>query len=176
LIDCEHGNISDNDMYLAIGAITSAGSSPIVRVAAGEPWLLKRALDAGAHGIMIPMCETKVCNLTSLENCSVPFAIPFITIMQEQAAAIVAAMKYPSKRWPQGIRGAGAMFAPANFNQDSRQYLETANNNVLVIVQIETRKALDNVDEIAATDGIGKLNYPRSFNIYFGHMHADYMR
>jgi 4-hydroxy-2-oxoheptanedioate aldolase len=60
LIDCEHGNISDNEMYLAIGAIASEGASPIVRVPAGEPWLLKRAMDAGAHAIMVPMCETKV--------------------------------------------------------------------------------------------------------------------
>ena len=47
-------------MYLAVGAIASAGSSPIVRVPGNEPWMLKRALDAGAHAIMIPMCETKV--------------------------------------------------------------------------------------------------------------------
>jgi len=48
-------------MYLAIGAIMAAGSSPIVRIPAGEAWMMKRALDAGAHGIMIPMCDTQVC-------------------------------------------------------------------------------------------------------------------
>lgn len=47
-------------MYLAIGAIFSGGSSPIVRIPADEHWMMKRALDAGAHGIMIPMCETAV--------------------------------------------------------------------------------------------------------------------
>lgn len=60
LIDCEHGNIDDTAMYHAVGAIATAGSSPIVRVAGCEPWLMKRALDSGAHGIMVPMCETKV--------------------------------------------------------------------------------------------------------------------
>jgi 2-keto-3-deoxy-L-rhamnonate aldolase RhmA len=60
LVDCEHGNIADNEMYLAVGAIAAAGASPIVRIPAGEAWMMKRALDAGAHGIMIPMCETKV--------------------------------------------------------------------------------------------------------------------
>lgn len=60
LVDCEHGNIDDSEMYLAVAAIASAGSSPIVRVAGSEPWMMKRALDAGAHAIMIPMCETKV--------------------------------------------------------------------------------------------------------------------
>lgn len=70
LIDCEHGNISDNEMYLAIGAIASEGSSPIVRVPASEPWMLKRAMDAGAHAIMIPMCETKVIETSSNQSMS----------------------------------------------------------------------------------------------------------
>lgn len=47
-------------MYHSVGAVASAGSSPIVRIAAAEPYLIKRALDSGAHGIMVPMCETKV--------------------------------------------------------------------------------------------------------------------
>ncbi len=60
LIDCEHGNITDNEMYLMIGAIVGAGVSPIVRIPGMEGWMLKRALDAGAHAVMIPMCDTKV--------------------------------------------------------------------------------------------------------------------
>lgn len=63
-------------MYLAAGAISSVGCSPIIRVPAGEAWLIKRALDAGAHGIMVPMCETKV---HSLPNIFV-YAISFSTI------------------------------------------------------------------------------------------------
>ncbi|KAH8599912.1 Pyruvate/Phosphoenolpyruvate kinase-like domain-containing protein [Bisporella sp. PMI_857] len=134
LVDCEHGNISDNEMYLAVGAIASAGASPIVRVPANEAWMIKRALDAGAHGIMIPMCETK-----------------------EQAVAIVNAMKYPSAQWPKGFRGAGAMFAPALFEQNGRDYLTNSNDNILVIVQIETRLGVENVEDIAKTDGIDAL-------------------
>lgn len=60
LIDCEHGNIDDHNMYLQVGAISSSGASPIVRIPASEPWMIKRVLDAGAHGVMVPMCETKV--------------------------------------------------------------------------------------------------------------------
>ncbi|KAK7447993.1 hypothetical protein CaCOL14_007374 [Colletotrichum acutatum] len=75
----------------------------------------------------------------------------------EQAESIVRACKYPSSRWPQGIRGAGAMFAPASFNQTGREYLLTANDNVMVCVQIESRKAVENVEEIAAVDGIDML-------------------
>lgn len=68
LVDCEHGNITDNEMYLACGAIASAGASPIVRIPAGEAWMMKRALDSGAHAIMIAMCETKVCPHVSFRN------------------------------------------------------------------------------------------------------------
>ncbi|KAH8668462.1 2-dehydro-3-deoxyglucarate aldolase [Xylariales sp. PMI_506] len=134
LIDCEHGNIDDHDMYLQVGAIGSSGTSPIVRIPSDQPWMMKRVLDAGAHAIMVPMCETK-----------------------EQAEAIVRACKYPSSKWSQGVRGAGAMFASANFNQNGREYLLSANDNVMICVQIETRKALENVEEIASVDGIDML-------------------
>ncbi|KAH9889196.1 2-dehydro-3-deoxyglucarate aldolase [Xylariomycetidae sp. FL2044] len=137
LIDCEHGNIDDGDMYLQIGAIarSSGGASPVVRIPGSEPWMIKRALDAGAHAIMVPMCETRA-----------------------QAEAVVRAAKYPSPAWPAGARGAGAMFAAQNFGgQSARDYLLGANDNVMVCVQIESRTALENVEEIAAVDGVDML-------------------
>ena len=87
-------------------------------------------------------------------------------ILQEQAAAIVNAMKYPSKEWPRGIRGAGAMFAPANFLQNGGEYIQTANSNILVIVQIESRIAVENCEKIAATDGIGMCRCLRTQQDY----------
>ncbi|RKK88453.1 hypothetical protein BFJ69_g308 [Fusarium oxysporum] len=134
LIDCEHGHIDDYNMYLQISAISSSGVSPVVRIAAGEPWMVKRALDAGAHAIMVPMCETK-----------------------EQAMQIVESAKYPSKSYPNGFRGTGAMFAPAAFNLTGREYLLNANSNVMIFVQIESRKGVENVEEIAKVDGIDML-------------------
>jgi len=119
-------------MYLQISAISSSGVSPVVRIPAGEPWMVKRALDAGAHAIMVPMCETK-----------------------EQAMQIVESAKYPSKSYPNGFRGTGAMFAPAAFNLTGREYLLNANSNVMIFVQIESRKGVENVEEIAKVDGIG---------------------
>jgi 4-hydroxy-2-oxoheptanedioate aldolase len=47
------------------------------------------------------------------------------------------------------------MFAPAAFNQNGRDYLLSANDNVMICVQIESRKAVENVEEIASVDGIG---------------------
>lgn len=75
LIDCEHGNIDDSAMYLQVGAIASSGVSPIVRIPASEPWMIKRVLDAGAHGIMVPMCETKVCCRPSIRQVQASEAI-----------------------------------------------------------------------------------------------------
>ncbi|KAL1621114.1 hypothetical protein SLS56_009319 [Neofusicoccum ribis] len=134
LIDCEHGNIDDAEMYHAVGAVATAGASPIVRIAGSEPWQIKRALDSGAHGIMIPMCETK-----------------------DQAAIIAAATHYPASDFPNGIRGAGGLFAPANFGVDAAEYVRSANRRIVVIVQIETRKAIENVEEIASVPGIDAL-------------------
>ncbi|KIL85275.1 hypothetical protein FAVG1_11706 [Fusarium avenaceum] len=134
LIDCEHGHIDDHNMYLQISAISSSGVSPVVRIPADEPWMVKRALDAGAHAIMVPMCETK-----------------------EQAERIVKSAKYPSKSYPNSFRGTGAMFAPAAFNLTGRDYLLNANSNVMIFVQIESRKGVENVEEIATVDGIDML-------------------
>ncbi|KAL4875792.1 HpcH/HpaI aldolase/citrate lyase family protein [Aspergillus karnatakaensis] len=130
LIDCEHGAITDNEMHLQIAAIAAAGISPIVRIPGSEPWMMKRALDAGAHGIMVPMCETK-----------------------EQAEAIVRGCKYP----PLGNRGAGAMFAHSSFGQSPREYLLNANSNIVVIVQIESRTAVENCEAIAGVEGVDML-------------------
>lgn len=76
---------------------------------------------------------------------------------KEQAEAIVRACKYPSKTYPNAIRGTGAMIAPQNFNQTGREYLLSANDNIVICVQIETRLAVNNVDAIAAVDGIDAL-------------------
>lgn len=144
MIDTEHGAIDDHDMYLQVGAVSSVGVSPIVRVPGSEPWMIKRALDCGAHAVMVPMCETVA-----------------------QAEAIARACKYPSPDpascWAPtatgtgGIRGAGAMFAHAAFNQSGRAYYLGANDSVMVCVQIESRTAVENVEKIAAVDGIDML-------------------
>lgn len=78
LVDCEHGksqhlrsqsdqanisttgNIADADMHASVAAVAAAGSSPIVRIPAPENWMVKRALDAGAHGLLCPMMGTAV--------------------------------------------------------------------------------------------------------------------
>ncbi|KAI1172618.1 Pyruvate/Phosphoenolpyruvate kinase-like domain-containing protein [Nemania sp. FL0916] len=131
-VDCEHGNIDDAAMHEAVPAIASCGVSPIVRIPDMQGWMIKRALDAGAHGIIIPLLRSA-----------------------EEARKIVAAAKFP----PQGQRGLGSPFAMERFHPipTMTEYLQHANESLLTMVQIETKEALDAVEEIAAVPGIDVL-------------------
>ena len=81
--------------------------------------------------------------------------------IQEEARALVSFAKFPvphSKRGPgiiSGIRGVGSPFAPAAFGQTPKEYIATANDNILIAVQIESTEGLNNCEEIAKVDGVG---------------------
>ncbi|KAL2017551.1 hypothetical protein VTK56DRAFT_1985 [Thermocarpiscus australiensis] len=124
MVDCEHGNVDDAAMHEAVPAIAALGVSPIVRVPDIQPWMVKRALDTGAHGILVPLIRTV-----------------------EEVKNVVAAAKFP----PLGRRGFGSPFALQNFQSGLTftEYLQQANESLLTMVQIETREALDSVEEIA---------------------------
>ncbi|KAJ5729724.1 uncharacterized protein N7483_004232 [Penicillium malachiteum] len=132
LVDAEHGLISDHHYYELCNAIGSENASPIIRVPFAEYWMIKRALDAGAHGIMTPMCHNEV-----------------------DAANIVKYTKYP----PLGTRGYGPMFAPHSMPGVSpgSDYDDNINGFVTVCVQIESRAGVENVEKIAAVPGIDVL-------------------
>ncbi|OKL63154.1 hypothetical protein UA08_01609 [Talaromyces atroroseus] len=129
LVDAEHGLISDKDYYELNNAIGSEGASPIIRVPWAEEWMIKRALDSGAHGIMTPMCHSA-----------------------EDAARVVKYCKYP----PTGSRGYGPMFA-AHALPRGTSHDDGANDSLMVVVQIESRSGVENVEEIAKVDGIDVL-------------------
>ncbi|KUL91946.1 hypothetical protein ZTR_01082 [Talaromyces verruculosus] len=129
LVDAEHGLISDKDYYELNNAIGSEGASPIIRVPWAEEWMIKRALDSGAHGIMTPMCHSA-----------------------EDAAKVVKWCKYP----PTGSRGYGPMFAAHSLPRGSN-YDEGADKALMVVVQIESRSGVENVEEIAKVDGLDVL-------------------
>ncbi|KAI1847301.1 hypothetical protein JX265_006420 [Neoarthrinium moseri] len=132
MVDCEHGNIDDAAMHDAVPAIASCGVSPLVRIPDMQGWMIKRALDCGAHGILVPLLRTP-----------------------DEARKIVAAAKFP----PQGQRGLGSPFSMERFNPipTMTEYLQKANESLLTMVQIETQEALDSVEEIAAVPGIDLL-------------------
>lgn len=153
LVDGEHGAIGDTEMHNMIPAISGTGCSPIVRVAGPENFLVKRALDAGAHGIMFPMVETKVSlKKQGLQTCRLYRAYLASCGAQEQAEAVVRMCKFP----PMGMRGCGSPFAPAYFGQSLTGYQDTANEATLVLVQIETPLGLKNAAAIASVPGIGQ--------------------
>lgn len=119
-------------MHDAVTAIAATSVSPIVRIAANESWMVKRALDAGAHAVMVPLLRTAA-----------------------EAESLVAAAKFP----PRGIRGFGSPFPQGSFKgvATAVEYLQQANDSLLTIVQVETREALENIESIAAVDGVDVL-------------------
>jgi 2-keto-3-deoxy-L-rhamnonate aldolase RhmA len=123
LIDGEHAVTGLEMMTTMMQAMNGSSCTPVVRPQWNETVIIKRILDIGAHGLLIPWVNNR-----------------------EQAEAAVRACKYP----PKGLRGYGPRRA-ALFDPD---YMYTANDEIMVIVQIETREAVKNVDEILAVDGV----------------------
>ncbi|KAG6026454.1 hypothetical protein E4U41_001264 [Claviceps citrina] len=132
MVDCEHGNIDDGAMHDAVPAIAALGVTPLVRIPDLQSWMVKRALDAGAYGILVPLLRSA-----------------------EQARELVQAAKFP----PWGKRGFGSPIAPERFSPvpSLTEYLQQANDALLTMVQIETQEALDQVEEIAAVEGVDVL-------------------
>jgi len=107
--------------------IEASPSIPVVRLPDGNSTAIKQALDIGVQNLMIRMIETA-----------------------EQAQAAVRATRYP----PQGFRGVGSSLARASRFSEIGDYLTTANDQIFLILQVESRVALANLDAILAVDGV----------------------
>jgi 4-hydroxy-2-oxoheptanedioate aldolase len=125
--DLQHGLLSYSHLLALIPAISATTVTPLVRVASNSASEIGRALDAGAHGVIVPMVNTAT-----------------------EAASAVAACRYP----PQGIRSCGPMRGAM---LEGLGYLASANAEIACVVMIETSQGLDHVSEIAATPGIDAL-------------------
>ncbi|MCL2536539.1 MAG: HpcH/HpaI aldolase/citrate lyase family protein [Nocardiaceae bacterium] len=153
LIDAEHG---PNDLrsvleqlqgIAAAGAVLGHGvaelSQPVVRLPHGDTVLIKQYLEIGVRNLMIPMVDTA-----------------------EQAAALVRDVRYP----PHGVRGMGSALGRSSQWGRLNDYVEGSDENVCLIVQVETRTALDNIEAIAALDGVdGILLGPADLAADLGH-------
>lgn len=129
IYDLEHTGWSLETIRML--AASTREATPIVRVPTGDYHFVARTLDAGAMGIMVPMVETA-----------------------EQARQIVAATRYP----PEGRRGAAFGVAHDDYRGgDLIAKMRHANQNTLVILQIETVAGVENVEEIAAVPGVDVL-------------------
>ncbi len=130
MIETEHTAIDVSEVLGLIIAIEGRGATPLVRLAGNDPIQAKAVMDAGAAGVVVPMINNKA-----------------------EAEQAVNAIKYP----PLGQRGAcgGQRAQGYGFGyQDYNEYIQNANQNSLVIVQIEHIEAVENIDEISSVPGI----------------------
>jgi 2-keto-3-deoxy-L-rhamnonate aldolase RhmA len=129
-IEMEHGPITLESLRAILLATRGAKAVPITRVPANETWLAKRVLDMGSLGVVFPFTSTR-----------------------ELAERAVAACRYP----PLGVRGFGPALALSRYGMTGTDYVRFANENVLVVVIIEQKEALENIEAIASVPGIGVL-------------------
>ena len=127
LIDAEHGPNAPTGLIPQLQALAATGASPVVRIASAEVWMVKQVLDQGCQTVLVPMVDDAAT-----------------------AALMARAMRYP----PDGIRGMGASSARASGYGSIPDYARTANAQVCLLVQAESRAALNDIDAIAATPGV----------------------
>jgi 2-keto-3-deoxy-L-rhamnonate aldolase RhmA len=126
VFDTEHAPLGPEAVSRMIQTVDSTSVCPLVRVGAADQYLVKSALDMGAHGVVCPMVSSR-----------------------EEAARVVSFAKYP----PAGVRGVAPRKA-AEYGNAFADYVRTANEATVVVVQIETAEALENLDEILGTPGV----------------------
>lgn len=127
LIDGEHAPFDLRTIMSHLQAVAPYDVAPIVRCVEGDTALIKQLLDIGVQTLLVPMVETA-----------------------EQARQLVQAVRYP----PEGIRGLGTSLARAARWNQIPGYLKKANDEICLIVQVETTTAMENLDEILAVEGI----------------------
>ncbi len=127
-IDMEHGPFSLESATEVIRALRLTGLTALVRVPDAQYHLIARVLDAGAEGVMVPRVETRA-----------------------QVEHIISCAKYP----PQGKRGAAITKGHNDFEKaDLYEFTRTMNRENLVILQIERKEALENIEELLAVPGV----------------------
>ncbi len=127
LIDLEHGACTEGDLPALLMAVEGSKCSPIVRVVSNNQDCVKRALDLGAVGVMIPYVSTA-----------------------SEAAAAVSYTRYP----PEGCRGVASSTIATEFGLNTAAYHREVLGETLTIIQIETRQGVENIEEIVAVEGV----------------------
>ncbi len=146
VVDIEHTSIDLETTQILIATIQAKGMKALVRVSKNEEVIIKRVLDMGADGIIVPM----VCS-------------------EEDARKAVAYAKYP----PLGERGVG-LFRAQKYGMGFEEYKKWVNDELVIIVQIEHITAVKNIDAIVKTEGIdatiigpydlsGSMGFPGEF-------------
>lgn len=140
VFDTEHSPLDIYQAQTLMQAIRRPETTPIVRVWWNDIVAIKRALDIGAYGVVIPWVNNR-----------------------EQAEMAVKACLYP----PRGLRGCG----PRRAALLDPEYLKTADEEILIIAQIETREAVENIEEIVSVEGIDATYIgPSDLSASYGHL------
>ncbi|WP_136065347.1 4-hydroxy-2-oxoheptanedioate aldolase [Modicisalibacter radicis] len=143
LIDGEHAPNDLRTILEQLQAVAPYAAQPVVRPPVGETALIKQYLDIGVQTLLIPMVDNA-----------------------EQARAMVRATRYP----PEGVRGVGSALARASRWNSIPGYLDKADAEICLLVQIETQEGLNNIDEIAAVEGVdGVFIGPADLSASLGH-------
>ena len=126
VFDTEHAPLSLETVEWMMQATSGTGIVPLVRVAANDMAMVKRALDIGAYGVVVPLVNNR-----------------------EDAEKAVSYTRYP----PKGIRGAGPRRC-STYGMRSKEYFDWAGKELLTVVQVETAEAVANIEEILSVDGV----------------------
>lgn len=127
LIDGEHSPNDIRSIRDQMIALKGSDSHPVVRVPIGETWVIKQVLDVGAQTVLVPMVETA-----------------------KQARELVRACRYP----PDGTRGVGYLVGRVSGFGQIENYGRTANDQICLLVQVESKTGLENLDDILAVEGV----------------------
>jgi 4-hydroxy-2-oxoheptanedioate aldolase len=144
LLDAEHGPNDLRTLLAQLQAVAPYDSHPVVRLHVGDTHLIKQVLEVGTQSLLIPMVETA-----------------------EQAVALVEAMQYP----PAGVRGVGSVLARSSRWNRMPDYLKRAGEEMCLLVQIETRRGVENLRAIAEVPGVdGVFIGPADLSASMGHI------
>lgn len=143
LLDLEHGSGSFTELRSQLLATRGSAAAPIVRIPSIDADMVKFVMDSGAAGVMFPYVSDAV-----------------------EAARAVSIMKYP----PTGVRGVAQVIRATDYGRNWKGYLNEANDQSLVVVQIETPEAADQADAMAAVPGVDVLFIgPMDLSVNLGH-------
>ena len=143
LLDGEHSPNDLGSFVLQLMALKDSRSAPVVRPQWNDTVLIKRLLDAGFYNFLIPCVETA-----------------------EEARSAVAATRYP----PAGVRGVSVAMRGNRFGT-VKDYQQISNDNIAVIVQIESPRAVGNIDAICAVEGVDAVFIgPSDLAASYGHL------
>ncbi|MBB4641550.1 aldolase/citrate lyase family protein [Rhizorhapis suberifaciens] len=127
VIDGEHGPNDLKSILAQLQVLESSDAEAVVRLPVGEKWMIKQMLDIGARTLLIPMVNSA-----------------------EEAEELVRSVRYP----PKGDRGMGAMTARASQFGAISNYVDIAESEICLLIQVETKRALADIERISRVKGI----------------------